>query len=288
MSSLQYKVNSLFLFPFLQEVGVRRREPCTTCGLPVFIAQRLVVNGHLYHRTCFRCARCSAQLSLANYYETLEGVYCCETCPDEEGRNKITYNEISDKDGGNISDLCSDINPVYIVNEDNSRIRKTAELKTAIEKTESLVSSRTASLVGLRRMMFENISHTDDEKLPKLKKLISDKSDNLEIRPAVNVINDNEVQCDKSNTVMDKVNKYNFSENVSGSEYRLSGHNVSSKVDIMKRRFSDISSNDKPSDKDSFKTESVVAPPIANENEISNNISVDNSNQSDESLNAIK
>ncbi|KAG8289906.1 hypothetical protein J6590_094971 [Homalodisca vitripennis] len=29
-----------------------------------------------------------------------------------------------------------------------------------------LATSRTASLVGLRRMMFENISHTDDEKLP--------------------------------------------------------------------------------------------------------------------------
>lgn len=265
---------------------MRRREPCTTCGLPVFIAQRLVVNGHLYHRTCFRCARCSAQLSLANYYETLEGVYCCETCPDEEERNKITYNEISDKDGGTVSDLCSDIKPVYIENEDNSRIGKNAELKTAIEKTESLVSSRTASLVGLRRMMFENISHTDDEKLPKLKKLISDKSDNLAFKSASSVLDGNEVKCDKSSTVMDKVNKYNFSENVSDSKDQLSGHDVSSKVDINKRRFSDISFIDEGDVKDSFIKECVDARPITDE--ISNKFSLENSKQIEKSPSTVE
>lgn len=208
-------------------------------------------------------------------------MFCCETCPDEEERNKITYNELSDKGGETVSDLCSDMKPVYIVNEDNSRLGKTAELKTAIEKTESLVSSRTASLVGLRRMMFENISHTDDEKLPKLKKLISDKSDNLDFKSSsVNVINDNEVKCDINSTVMDKVNKYNFRESVSGSEHQLSGSNVSSKIDFNNRRFSDISSNDKLSDTDSLQKEYAVTPPIANE--ISNKLSLENSNQIDE------
>lgn len=258
---------------------MRRREPCSTCGLPVFIAQRLVVSGHLYHRTCFQCARCSAQLSLANYYETLEGVYCCETCPDEEERKKVTYDENSDKDGGTISELCSDMKPVYIVNEDNSRLEKSVELKTAIEKTESLVSSRTASLVGLRRMMFENISHTDDEKLPKLKKNISDKSDNLDFKSSsVNIVSDNEVKCDKSSTVMDKVNKYKFSKNMSGSERQLSGHNVTSKMEFNKRRFSDTNCNDKPSDEDSFQKKCEVILPIANEN----------SNQTDKLLSAVE
>ena len=36
------------------------------------------------HRTCFKCARCYHQLSIANYYETESGDYCCEMCPDEE------------------------------------------------------------------------------------------------------------------------------------------------------------------------------------------------------------
>lgn len=64
--------------------GKARREPCAKCGLPVFIAERLNVGKHLYHRTCFRCARCNSQLTLANYYETENGDFCCEICPDEE------------------------------------------------------------------------------------------------------------------------------------------------------------------------------------------------------------
>lgn len=64
--------------------GKIRREPCAKCGLPVFIAERLNVGKLLYHRTCFRCARCNSQLTLANYYETENNEFCCETCPDEE------------------------------------------------------------------------------------------------------------------------------------------------------------------------------------------------------------
>lgn len=60
------------------------REPCAKCNLPVFIAERLNVGKLLFHRTCFRCARCSNQLTLSNYYETENNEYCCETCPDEE------------------------------------------------------------------------------------------------------------------------------------------------------------------------------------------------------------
>lgn len=61
-----------------------RRDPCAACGLPVFLAEKLLIARAPYHRTCFRCARCGNQLTPGNYYETEEGQYCCETCPDEE------------------------------------------------------------------------------------------------------------------------------------------------------------------------------------------------------------
>lgn len=61
-----------------------RREPCAVCGMPVFLAEKLMISRTPYHRTCFRCARCGNQLTPGNYYETEEGQYCCETCPDEE------------------------------------------------------------------------------------------------------------------------------------------------------------------------------------------------------------
>lgn len=73
-----------------------RRDPCAVCGLPVFLAEKLVIARILYHRTCFRCARCKNQLTPGNYYETEEGQYCCETCPDEESPTPTlhqSYNE---------------------------------------------------------------------------------------------------------------------------------------------------------------------------------------------------
>jgi len=68
----------------------RLNEPCRQCGKPVEIISRLNVCGRILHRTCFRCARCSHQLSLAGYYETETGEYCCDVCPDEEKKETVT------------------------------------------------------------------------------------------------------------------------------------------------------------------------------------------------------
>merc|ERR1712212_395951 len=48
------------------------------------------VGGRILHRTCFKCARCETQLSLASYYETETGDFCCEVCPDEEKKEAVT------------------------------------------------------------------------------------------------------------------------------------------------------------------------------------------------------
>ncbi|KAF7989252.1 hypothetical protein HCN44_007849 [Aphidius gifuensis] len=61
-----------------------RKETCSVCSLPVFLAEKLVISRKTYHRTCFLCARCMNQLTPGNYYETEDGQYCCETCPDED------------------------------------------------------------------------------------------------------------------------------------------------------------------------------------------------------------
>lgn len=78
---------SRYVSNLITQVGSRlgmRRDPCAACGLPVFLAEKLLIARAPYHRTCFRCARCGNQLTPGNYYETEEGQYCCETCPDEE------------------------------------------------------------------------------------------------------------------------------------------------------------------------------------------------------------
>lgn len=69
---------------------VPKREPCVKCNNPVFFAERLLINESLYHRSCFRCARCESVLTYGNFYETeKDHEYCCETCPDEEKSAKV-------------------------------------------------------------------------------------------------------------------------------------------------------------------------------------------------------
>ncbi|KAG5682613.1 hypothetical protein PVAND_011956 [Polypedilum vanderplanki] len=73
---------------------VPKREPCVKCNNPVFFAERLVIENHLYHRTCFRCARCHSVLTLGNFYQTeKDNEFCCETCPDEELKTKRKVDE---------------------------------------------------------------------------------------------------------------------------------------------------------------------------------------------------
>ncbi|XP_076750621.1 MICAL-like protein isoform X2 [Xylocopa sonorina] len=84
--TMEEKITQVSESPKEKEVpctGVRK-DLCAVCGLPIFLAEKLVLSRVAYHRTCFRCARCNNQLTLGNYYETEEGQYCCETCPDEE------------------------------------------------------------------------------------------------------------------------------------------------------------------------------------------------------------
>lgn len=85
---------------------VPRREPCFNCNNPVFFAERLVINSILYHRSCFRCARCHSTLTLGNFYETeTENEFCCETCPDEEKKYRSSDELSQSDDLGSISDM---------------------------------------------------------------------------------------------------------------------------------------------------------------------------------------
>ncbi|KAF4524559.1 hypothetical protein B566_EDAN002834 [Ephemera danica] len=80
------------------------RDPCAMCGLPVFLAERLACSGRTFHRPCFKCARCGAQLSPANYYETESHSFCCEVCPDEEPVPESS----SDNDSMSVSGSCDE------------------------------------------------------------------------------------------------------------------------------------------------------------------------------------
>lgn len=92
-NTITYILN--FFLQMAHIVGVPKREPCKHCGLPVFFAERLNINGSLYHRKCLRCARCDSQLTPGSFYETeVDDVFCCDVCPDEEKKIPLDNNNV--------------------------------------------------------------------------------------------------------------------------------------------------------------------------------------------------
>uniref|UniRef100_A0A1B6DSR6 BMERB domain-containing protein n=2 Tax=Clastoptera arizonana TaxID=38151 RepID=A0A1B6DSR6_9HEMI len=147
----------------------------------------------------------------------------------------MTEEEIGDKGGGTIFETKS----VNIVNENISSLDKDIQLSNPLETDDSLISLRSASLVGVRRMMFENISHTDDEKLPKLKRQSYEK-----------YFPESQVKCDITSDFSAKNSSENsVCLNVSAVSTESNDEDKNNFI-IDKRRFSDISYIDRESDQD--------------------------------------
>ena len=53
---------------------------CQSCKNAVFLAERLMFCGHLFHRRCFRCVLCNAQLVASHASVTDRGPKCLEAC----------------------------------------------------------------------------------------------------------------------------------------------------------------------------------------------------------------
>ncbi|XP_022918551.2 MICAL-like protein 1 [Onthophagus taurus] len=161
----------------IHKVGIPRRDPCTKCGLPVFIAERLNVGkGSLFHRTCFRCARCNSQLSLANYYETDSNQFCCETCPDEETPSPITTitRSLSDEEKSNNN---KSNKPNISCNNNNHSDSYSCNFETALESANlSLNSTKNSDLTSISnefvtaRSKFLTMQVDEEEKPPELPK----------------------------------------------------------------------------------------------------------------------
>lgn len=156
-----------------------RREPCAKCGLPVFIAERLLVSGHtLYHRTCFRCARCQNQLSLVNFYETEGGEYCCETCPDEvlDSSNHEDKSQVASQNDQSKLDMIGHAGPEdeYSAKFELALEKSTVPLISEVKEQPELKFSKARSDFMISQLTIPELQGSEE---------ISSVSDNEEILP---------------------------------------------------------------------------------------------------------
>ncbi|XP_072943393.1 uncharacterized protein MICAL-like isoform X2 [Epargyreus clarus] len=68
-------------------------DKCTACGLPVYLAQRLIVSQKLYHRRCFRCSKCEGHLNPKNFKTDEVSEFICDTCKNEKDIPKFNNND---------------------------------------------------------------------------------------------------------------------------------------------------------------------------------------------------
>lgn len=147
------------------------------CSHPVYLAQRLRVQGQLYHRTCFRCARCSAQLTLVDYYETHDGKFVCETCPDE--RREGWAETGADTTGAERNTTLQADHIAEAPGDDHITEAPGDPHHIADTPVAQLSPAARQSIVAMRRMFFD----TDDAKLTRHETLRADLPADIPISP---------------------------------------------------------------------------------------------------------
>ena len=56
------------------------QEECESCGKRVYLMERLAIENHVFHRTCFKCYSCSTQLKLGSYeFDGISNQFYCRT-----------------------------------------------------------------------------------------------------------------------------------------------------------------------------------------------------------------
>jgi len=124
------------------------REVCDICSKTVYLNERLSANDRIYHKNCFRCKECKAQLSLGNF-SSIKGQVYCKNCfrkvaiegnaVNSLSRNSSNTTEppIKDKqDGASMSSTISPSSSLDVADEDPSLLefRKSQQAEVELLK----------------------------------------------------------------------------------------------------------------------------------------------------------
>lgn len=136
-------------------VITRKSEVCRVCQQKVFILERLIVDGKLCHRTCFKCVKCRALLKPGAYIGDYMGMYECVVCPKVEisrqtfSENKAYRKQVSLSPAEKLLPIKSEPEKLKISATSATARRQffTSRLKDVEEKDNEESSTGTESMV---------------------------------------------------------------------------------------------------------------------------------------------
>ncbi|KAK0174825.1 hypothetical protein PV327_010549 [Microctonus hyperodae] len=268
-----------------------RREPCAVCGMPVFLAEKLVIGRTIYHRICFRCARCNNQLTPGNYYETEDNEYCCETCPDEEEGQSTTDNIESyvDSLAEFNEEIISDVNQSSILNyhralSDEEKYVQQNHHNGENPTAASAALSKSTSELSQMRLNFMS-SHLLDDKINNIDNF-TDQSNNYTVSPDEKHYSSNDTAELKSMTILNEnencLNK--FVNNIDDNTVNSIHNRCLTATTTTTNRNIDYKNNDLKTSQDTKETLGVVNK---NDNDIKNKLFEEEDNV-DQSLPLVK
>ncbi|XP_013182204.1 PREDICTED: EH domain-binding protein 1 isoform X1 [Papilio xuthus] len=200
-------------------------DKCAACGLPVYLAQRLMVDHKLYHRRCFRCSKCSGHLNPKNYQVDDTSEFCCDACKNEKNFNSTKIFNNNDQMGmlaysGDASDSKADpcneeqvsqrlkTRPQSVLDK-ISMFEKNVEKDTSIEHKLANISLKDSTNDKLKVDKSLDIDNSSKEQS------FSSKVENMELNKSTNLKDDislNESFYKKvpDNLYKSNINKFNF------------------------------------------------------------------------------
>lgn len=147
----------------------KKYETCQLCKHRVFILERLMVDGKLYHRTCFKCYRCQALLKPGAYNEgEIVGTYECTVCPQDE-EAELSKSNLSE----NFTEIGSTTN-IQVAESTKSNDKTQVRPLVSNTFTEARKNFLQNNLKQEAENKSENINFQDTEKILKANNLKSE------------------------------------------------------------------------------------------------------------------
>ncbi|XP_032594080.1 MICAL-like protein 1 isoform X2 [Drosophila grimshawi] len=117
-----------------QKVAGVRRDSCQKCQFPVFLAERVFIEKHVYHRTCLKCKQCSVQLSPNILFDDIQNMYCSDKCLNANNQH-LNRTEHEHETISNDTDNLQELQRIEIVSKVRTQINEEDESSLEKERT---------------------------------------------------------------------------------------------------------------------------------------------------------